>query len=92
MTFQEVITATEESKRQDITQQHSGQSQRGFQTPKWFKFRGARRRLAAAEQLKAGLAQKPARLEAAGDAPWGLTSRLAISELDEESWDFDGRG
>jgi hypothetical protein len=62
------------------------------QTPKRFKSRGARRRLAAAEQHKAGPVLEPSRPEMACDAPRGLTSRPATSELDEESWDFDGRG
>jgi hypothetical protein len=61
------------------------------QTPKQFKFRGARRRPAAAEQPKAGPALEPARPEMAGDTPWSLTSRLMTSEPDEGSWDFDGR-
>jgi hypothetical protein len=60
------------------------------QDPKWFKFRGAGRRLAAAEQPKDGLILELARLETADDTPQGLTSRPMIFGPDEESWDFDG--
>jgi hypothetical protein len=61
------------------------------QTPKQFKFRGARRRLAAAEQPKAGPALEPAHPEMAGDTPRSLTSRPTTFEPDEGSRDFDGR-
>jgi hypothetical protein len=33
---------------------------------------------------------KPVHPETAGEAPQDLTSRPTVSELDEESWDFDG--
>jgi hypothetical protein len=61
------------------------------QDPKRFKFQGARRRLAAAEQPKAGSILEPARPETAGDIPRDLAIGATISEPDEESWDFDGR-
>jgi hypothetical protein len=60
-------------------------------TPKWFKSQGARRRLAAAEQPKARPVPEPTCPEMAGDTPRDLAIRATISELDEESWDFDGR-
>jgi hypothetical protein len=60
------------------------------QDPKRFKFRGAGRRLAAAEQPKAGSVLEPARPEMADDTPQGLTSRSTTSKPGEESWDFDG--
>jgi hypothetical protein len=40
---------------------------------KRFKFQGARHQLAAAEQPPVGSVLEPARLETAGDTPWGLT-------------------
>jgi hypothetical protein len=60
------------------------------QDPKRFKFRGAGRRLAAAEQPKAGLDLEPACPETAGDTLQGLTSRSMTSKLGEESGDFNG--
>jgi hypothetical protein len=54
-------------------------------------FQGARRRLAAAEQPRAGLVLEPAHPETAGDTPQDLTSRPTTSEPDEGSWDFNGR-
>jgi hypothetical protein len=59
------------------------------QIPEWFKFQGARRWLAAAEQPPASLVLEPACPEMAGDTPWGLTSRSTTSEPGEESWDFN---
>jgi hypothetical protein len=59
------------------------------QTPKRFKFRGAGRRLVAAEQPKARSILEPARPEMDGDTPRILTSRSTTSELGEESWDFN---
>jgi hypothetical protein len=60
------------------------------QDPKRFKFRGAGRRLAAAEQPKARSILEPARSETVDDTPRGLTSRSTTSEPGKESWDFDG--
>jgi hypothetical protein len=45
-----------------------------FQIPKWFKFQGARRWLAAAEQPPAGSVLELACPETADDTPWGLAS------------------
>jgi hypothetical protein len=59
---------------------------------KWFKSQEARRQLAAVEQPKAGSILEPVRPETAGDTPRSLIPTSKISELDEESWDFDGRG
>jgi hypothetical protein len=61
-----------------------------IQDLKRFKFRGAGRRLAVAEQPKAGSILEPARPETAGDTSRDLTSRSTTSEPDEEYWDFDG--
>jgi hypothetical protein len=61
------------------------------QDPKRFKFRRAGRRLAAAEQPKAGPVLEPARPETAGSTPRDLAIRATTSKPDEESWDFDGR-
>jgi hypothetical protein len=55
------------------------------QTPKRFKFQGARRRLEAAEQPRAGLVLEPGHPETAGDTPQDFTSRPMTSELDEGS-------
>jgi hypothetical protein len=60
------------------------------QTPKRFKFQGARRWLAATKQPRAGSVLEPACLETAGRALPGLTSRTTTSEPDKGSWDFDG--
>jgi hypothetical protein len=60
------------------------------QDPKRSKFRGAGRRLAAAEQPKTGSILEPARPKMADDTPRGLTSRLMTSEPGKESRDFDG--
>jgi hypothetical protein len=57
---------------------------------KRFKFRGARRRLAAAEQPRAGLVLEQVRPETAGRVLQDLTSRTMTSKPDERSWDFDG--
>jgi hypothetical protein len=54
------------------------------------KFRGAGHRLAAAELLTAGSVPESAHPKTAGDTPRSLTSSLTTSELDKESWDFDG--
>jgi hypothetical protein len=60
------------------------------QTLKWFKFQGARRRLAATEQPIASSVLELVRLETAGRALLDLTSRTTTSKPDEGSWDFDG--
>jgi hypothetical protein len=52
---------------------------------KRFKFRGAGRRLVAAEQPKAESILEPARPKTAGDIPRHLAIGATISELDEES-------
>jgi hypothetical protein len=60
------------------------------QTPKRFKFQGARRRLAAAEQPRAGSVLEPARPETADRVLQDLTIRATTSKSGEGSWDFDG--
>jgi hypothetical protein len=60
------------------------------QNPKWFKFRGAGRRLAAAEQPRAGRILELACSETADSAPQNLTPRSVTSKPGKESWDFDG--
>jgi hypothetical protein len=57
---------------------------------KRFKFQGARRRLAAVEQPRAGSVLELARPEMADGVLRDLTIRGMTSELDEGSWDFDG--
>jgi hypothetical protein len=59
-------------------------------TPKRFKFQGARHRLAAAEQPRAGSDLEPVRPETAGKILRDLTIRTMTSKPDEGSWDFDG--
>jgi hypothetical protein len=59
------------------------------QISKWFKFQEARRRLAAAEQPRAGSILESACPETANNTPQDLTSRSMTFELGKESWDFD---
>jgi hypothetical protein len=75
MTFQEIITVT-------IKVQSMGRYAAAFrpvaawvQTLKWFKFRGARRRLAAAEQPRVGSVLEPVRPKTAGRVLQDLISR-----------------
>jgi hypothetical protein len=89
MTFQEIITVT-------VKVQMMGHYAAVFwpvaawlQTSKWFKFQGARRRLAAAEQPRAGSVLEPVRPKTAGRVLQDLTSRTMTSQPDERSWDFD---
>jgi hypothetical protein len=59
--------------------------------PRESKFQGAGHQQVAARQPPASSVLEPSHPEAAGDIPRSLTSRPTISELDEESWDFNGR-
>jgi hypothetical protein len=90
MTFREITTVT-------VKVQAMGHYSAAFrpvavwvQTPKGFKFRGSRRRLAAVEQPKAGLVLEPVCPETASRALLDLTSRPATSKPDEKPRDFDG--
>jgi hypothetical protein len=87
MTFQEIITVIVKVQ----TMGHYAATFRPVaawvQTSKWFKFQGARRRLVAAEQPRAGSVLDPVCPETAGKVLRDLTSRTMTSEPDE---DFDG--
>jgi hypothetical protein len=64
----------------------------GIKTRNGIGSEGAAHRLAAAEQLPAGLDLEPACIETAGRVSRNLTSEPTTSRPDEESWDFDGNG
>jgi hypothetical protein len=90
MTFQVIIMVTIKVQTMGRYAAASRPVGAWVQTPNWLKFQGARRRLAAAEQPRAGSVLEPAHPETMGRALPGLTSRTTTSEADERSWDFDG--
>jgi hypothetical protein len=90
MTFQGIITVIVKVQTMGSYAVASRPVAAWVQTPKRFKFRGARHRLAAVEQPIAGLVLESARPEMAGRALRGLTSRTTTSKPNERSWDFDG--
>jgi hypothetical protein len=68
MTFQEIITVTVKVQTMGCYALAFRPVAAWVHTSKWFKFRGARRRLAAAEQPRAGSVLEPVRPETAGRA------------------------
>jgi hypothetical protein len=90
MTFQEIITVTVKVQTMGCYAAAFRPVAASVQTSKWFKFREARRRLAAAEQPRAGLVLEPVRPETAGNVLQDLATRTTTFEPGERSWDFDG--